>query len=426
MTSKAELPTGWEWSTVQEVQATQPRSLVSGPFGSSIGRRFFVDSGVPVIRGNNLTRDMTRFVDEGFVFLTKEKAAEFPNCKAEPGDLVFTAAGTLGQVGLIPDSSKYDYYIISNKQLRARLDRAVVEPLFAFYWFSSPAMVSYVERRNTGSTVPLINLSVLRSLPLPLPPLEEQRAIVSVLGALDDKIALNRNLSLRLDEALSAVFREWFVIGREYSCTLGDWLAVGLGGVWGSADSDAKSTVPYLCLRGVDVAALDQRVLATPPTRWASEKQVRNRRLAPGAVVVEASGECGRSVTWLDEYDSLFDRTVLYSNFCKRLDPRCSLSQAVVAGQWLRHAKKTGGTDPFVTGTAMPNLDVNALLSNLATPSFGEEESESYLELHRAFLRLDLLRQSETLGRLRDALLPRLFSGQIRVADAEKVLEEVM
>jgi len=58
-----------------------------------------VSAGVPVIRGNNLTTDATKFADDGFVFVTPEKADELGNCDALPGDLVFTAAGTLGQVG---------------------------------------------------------------------------------------------------------------------------------------------------------------------------------------------------------------------------------------------------------------------------------------------------------------------------------------
>ena len=59
------LPDGWRWSTLGEVAAPNCRAIVSGPFGSNIGSRFFVEKGIPVIRGNNLTTDMTRFVDRG-------------------------------------------------------------------------------------------------------------------------------------------------------------------------------------------------------------------------------------------------------------------------------------------------------------------------------------------------------------------------
>lgn len=210
MQSRA-LPSGWRWATLGEVAAREPRAIVSGPFGSNIGRRFFVEEGVPVIRGNNLTTDLTRFIDSGFVFVTEAKARELGHCDAIPDDLVFTAAGSLGQVGLIPADSRFACYVISNKQLRARLDPDQVDPLFAFYWFSSPPMIVYINQRNTGSTIPLINLSVLRSLPIPVPPLAEQRAIARILGSLDDKIELNRRMNETLGAIARALFKSWFV-----------------------------------------------------------------------------------------------------------------------------------------------------------------------------------------------------------------------
>jgi len=205
------LPDGWRWTTLGEVADPSVRAIVSGPFGSNIGSRFFVEEGVPVIRGNNLTTDMRRFVDDGFVFVTEEKADELGNCDAVVDDLIFTAAGSLGQVGLIPRQAKYPRYIISNKQLRARIDKTRVDPTFSFYWFASREMVEYIQQRNTGSSVPLINLSVLRSLPLPLPPLSEQRAIAHILGTLDDKIELNRRMNETLEAMARALFKSWFV-----------------------------------------------------------------------------------------------------------------------------------------------------------------------------------------------------------------------
>ena len=184
---------------------------MTGPFGSAIGSRFFVSEGVPVIRGNNLSLARTKFIDDGFVFLTEKKAEEFRNLEARPGDLIFTAAGTIGQVGLIPARPRYRRYIISNKQMRARLDTAVVEPLFAYYWFTEPYVRHYIQSRNTGSTIPLINLSVLRALPLPVPPIDVQRAILGIVGALDDRIDLLRQTNATLEAIAEALFKSWFI-----------------------------------------------------------------------------------------------------------------------------------------------------------------------------------------------------------------------
>jgi len=210
MSSEWPLPEGWYWSTLDAVRAPG-KSVVSGPFGSNIGSRFFVASGVPVIRGSNLTTGMDRFREDDFVFLTPEKAAEFASCEAITDDLIFTAAGTIGQVGLIPKKSKYPKYIISNKQLRARLDPSKIDPEFAYYWFASPAMVQTIQSRNTGSTIPLINLSVLKSLPVPVPPVAEQREIAEYLSVLDSRITLLRETNATLEAIAQALFKSWFV-----------------------------------------------------------------------------------------------------------------------------------------------------------------------------------------------------------------------
>ena len=204
------LPEGWYWSTLDEVRAPG-RSVVSGPFGSNIGSRFFVETGIPVIRGSNLTTQMDRFKELEFVFLTPEKAAEFSSCEAIADDLIFTAAGTIGQVGLIPKNSKYPKYIISNKQLRARLDTIKIDPEFAYYWFASPVMVQTIQNRNTGSTIPLINLSVLKSLPIPVPPLSEQKEIASYLCACDLLIEVLRETNNTLESIAQTIFKSWFV-----------------------------------------------------------------------------------------------------------------------------------------------------------------------------------------------------------------------
>lgn len=205
------LPKNWLWVTTTDIQSQEKRATITGPFGSSIGKQYFVEKGVPVIRGNNLTSDITRFVDKGFVFVSESKAKDFEGYKAIAGDIVFTAAGTLGQVGIIPKLSRYPVYIISNKQMRARFDTSKILPEYAFYWFAQPAMVEYIRRQDTGSTIPLINLSVLRSLPIALPPLKEQENIVSTLSALDDKIELNRQMNVTLEAMARAVFKAWFV-----------------------------------------------------------------------------------------------------------------------------------------------------------------------------------------------------------------------
>ncbi|HGS5281947.1 TPA: restriction endonuclease subunit S [Vibrio parahaemolyticus] len=191
--------------------AAPGRSVISGPFGSNIGKRFFKEDGVPVIRGNNLTTDFNKFIDDGFVFLTEEKANEL-NSDAKEGDILFTAAGTIGQVGMIPCDAKYPRYVISNKQLRFRVDKEKADPDYVYYWLASPWIFKTIINRNTGSTVPLINLGIIKSLPINIP--EElliQRAISETLSTIDKKIELNNLINSELEAMAKLLYDYWFV-----------------------------------------------------------------------------------------------------------------------------------------------------------------------------------------------------------------------
>jgi type I restriction enzyme S subunit len=91
---------------LRELQTPKRWALNGGPFGSKLVQKDYVDSGVPVIRGTNLSGDC-RFDGSEFVFVTEEKANDLLPNNAHPGDLIFTQRGTLGQVGIIPENSPY-------------------------------------------------------------------------------------------------------------------------------------------------------------------------------------------------------------------------------------------------------------------------------------------------------------------------------
>ena len=183
------IPDGWRLARLGDV-AVNPRGAVSGPFGSNIGSRHYVPYGVPVIRGNNLPANSTgrRFIDGSFVFLTADKAEELAASECLPHDLVFTARGTIGQVGLIPIEARYSQYIASANQLRLRADLDIAYPLYLYFWCSSGHMLKTMQAHSTSTGVPNMNLGSLKGLPLLLPPLPEQRAIANILDSIDQAI----------------------------------------------------------------------------------------------------------------------------------------------------------------------------------------------------------------------------------------------
>ena len=450
MSFEQALPQGWYWSTLDKVRA-HGKSVVSGPFGSNIGSRFFVVSGVPVIRGSNLTTGMDRFREQEFVFLTPEKAAEFATCEAVSDDLIFTAAGTIGQVGLIPKRSKYPKYIISNKQLRARLDTSKIDPEFAYYWFASPAMVQTIQGRNTGSTIPLINLSVLKSLPIPVPPLAEQRRIAVYLSTLDDRITLLRETNATLEAIAQALFKSWFVDfdpvrakmeGRapegmdeataalfpdsleetELGVVPRGWLPqtfretidiIG-GGTPKTSNPDFwNGTIPWFSV--VDApAASDVFVIDTEKHITETGLKGSSTKLLPaGTTIISARGTVGRlALTGCpmtmnqscyglrgkagDDYFTFFSTTRLVQQLQQKAHGSVfdTITQETFSGVHLSY----------------PSAEVIAAFDSAIEP---------------LMLRIrENLIQAQTLSTLRDTLLPRLISGQLRVAEAQTAVEK--
>lgn len=179
------------------------------------------------------------------------------------------------------------------------------------------------------------------------------------------------------------------------------------------------------CLRGIDCHELAEGRIPDVPTRWLSKKQRADRQLLEGTILIEGSGSfCGRSMIWNHGYGDLLGGSVCYSNFCKRLDPLCTPTQATICWMQMRQAYRDGLLQSFRTGTAFPNFDVHGALVNLIVVVPPAAVADWFAKVFWSSKRLDLMAQSRTLAALRDALLPKLISGEVRVKDAERFLKE--
>jgi len=199
-----------EWREVkfEDLAAGSRNAIVGGPFGSNLVSDDYTDSGIPVIRGQNMASG--RWVTGPFAFVSEGKAESLRANWVYPGDIVFTQRGTLGQVALVPDGP-WDRYVVSQSQMKATIDRDIADPLFVYYYFTNPAEQQYIISNAIQTGVPHSNLGQLRAHPMRIPTLREQRAIARILGALDDKIEQNRRMAWALERLARAIFRAWFV-----------------------------------------------------------------------------------------------------------------------------------------------------------------------------------------------------------------------
>jgi len=154
------------------------------------------------------------YLDESkFDYLRQEKADELSSSKARRLDLVITHRGTLGQVGLIPETSRFSEYVVSQSQLKLSFDHRLVDPYFVYYFFKSPLGQERLLSNTSQVGVPAIAqaLTTLRQLKIPLPSLFAQRAVTQILRSLDDRITLLRETNTTLEAIAQALFKSWFV-----------------------------------------------------------------------------------------------------------------------------------------------------------------------------------------------------------------------
>lgn len=420
--------------------------IAMGPFGSDIKTENYVPSGVPVIRGSNLDG---RFRADTFAFVTEEKADQLANANAFPGDLVFTHRGTLGQVGLIPHGL-HPRYVVSQSQMKMTCDEKRADPLFVYYYFRSWEGQHALLANTSQTGVPAIARPVtsLKQIRLALPPLAEQRAIGRVLGAIDDKIELNRRTSATLEAMARALFKSWFVDfdplwakaeGEPFNSIcerLGltpELLALfsdshessSLGVVPAGWRATPLADVTAYLSRGISpkyvdeggVLVLNQRCIrdgevdtAKGRRHDAAARSIAGRELRGGDVLVNSTGvgTLGRvaQVITVDEM-AVVDSHVTVVRANEQVIPPVYLAMALFERQADIEALAEGSTGQ----TELSRARLGALGVLIPPPAVLQEFVRRVTPLRAASHASSV--QSAALAATRDALLPRLLAGEL-------------
>ncbi|MBK7251599.1 MAG: restriction endonuclease subunit S [Gammaproteobacteria bacterium] len=168
----------------------------------------FATSGLPFARAGN--------INDGFQFHDADRfpeanLARVGNKVSEPGDVVFTSKGTVGRFAFV--STMTQRFVYSPQLCFWRsLDPALIEPRFLFYWmFGREFFVQFKGVAGQTDMAEYVSLGDQRRMHITLPSAREQRAIAHILGTLDDKIELNRRMNETLEAMARALFKSWFV-----------------------------------------------------------------------------------------------------------------------------------------------------------------------------------------------------------------------
>jgi len=447
---------GGEWRTARIEEVAE--RVAMGPFGSSIKVETFVPDGVPIISGQHLHGFK---VDDrvGYNFITEEHAERLKNANVQRKDVIFTHAGNIGQVAFVPDNSKYDRYVISQRQFYLRPNTTKVLPEYIVAFFKTPEGQHKLLANTSQVGVPSIAQPVtyLRSLVIPLPPLPEQCAIAHILGTLDDKIELNRRMNQTLEEMARAIFKSWFVdydpvrdkaaIRREHP----DW----------SNAQVSRAACPTL---KPEIAELfpdefENSELGEIPKGWRASQVGHHFRLTMGQSPPGSTyNEIGEGIPFYQGRSDFGFRYPTRRVYCtvptRFAEPgdtlvsvrapvgdiniaveRCAIGRGVAA---IRHES---GSRSFTYYT-MHQLAEHFLKFEAEGSVFGcinkadFERLPFFMPLPEVLATFDRVvsplddrveiaeRQTADLAALRDTLLPKLISGKLRVKDAERFLKK--
>lgn len=198
-----------------------------GPFGSNIKKECFVESGIPVLNGSNLTD--VAMNDDSFRYVTPEKAASLGKANAHRGDVVVTHRGTLGQISFIPQDSKYDRYVISQSQFRFRCNDKVLPEYLAYFFHTRLGQHKLLSNASQVGVPALARATTtFQKLEVDIPEIKDQRKIVDLMETIRAKININTEINKNLLEQAQAIYKSWFVDFEPFNGTKPDDWNMGI------------------------------------------------------------------------------------------------------------------------------------------------------------------------------------------------------
>jgi type I restriction enzyme S subunit len=422
------------------------------------GKDSYQSDGISLIRSQNVYNE--GFSRDGLAFINDEQADQLRNVVVEPHDVLLNITGeSVCRVCQVPDDllpARVNQHVVI---IRPNPD--ILDARFLRYQLLGPMMQAHMNALSSaGATRRALTKGMIEGFEIDAPPVNQQQAIAGILGALDDKIELNRRMSETLEAMARAIFKSWFVdfdpvrakldgrqppgmdadtaalfpdrfehvdgepIPKGWSkLTLGDFITLQRGKTYksklknlpgpyllglGSIERNGGFRSNKLVTYGGDSP---EPLICRPGDLYVSLKDVTQSADLLGAVARVppeiSQGRLTQDTVKLifsdDAPSSIFVyrhlRTPQYRHYCK--------------------AHATGTTnlglsrdDFFSYPISVPPSDLMFVFDRVVSVI------DSRIESNRS--------ENLTLTATRDALLPKLLSGKIRVADAEKIAEEVV
>ena len=398
--------------------------IAMGPFGSNIKVDNFIDFGIPVLNGSNLQG--FKLNEKSFNYVSEDKANSLGRANAFRGDVVITHRGTLGQIIYIPSDSKYNRYVISQSQFRIKLNQNLIRPDFFVYFFHTRLGQHRILMNASQVGVPALArpTSTFKEVCVPVPPMQTQNRVMDILHALDDKIEVNRKINENLEQQAQALFKSWFVdfepfkngefVESELGMIPKGWRVGTLGEIGDivGGSTPSKSKPEYYTDKGI--AWLTPKDLSISNNKFTSKgeiditeegyKSCSTKLMPKGSVLFSSRAPIG--------YITIAKNDICTNQGFKSVVPK--LAGTAFIYYFLKISTKdienkaTGSTFKEASGALMKSLQLIIAperilhdFENIMKPLFTQQEV--------------LEDESRHLAELRDTLLPKLMSGELKV-----------
>lgn len=397
-----------EW---KECKLGDIAEVQTGPFGSQLKNEQYITGGTPVVTVEHITN--FRIIDFDYPSVTDEDKDRLSKYLLKSGDIIFTRVGSVDLSAYVKPHQ--DGWMFSSRMLRVRSNQGV-DSRFLSYFFQQNRFREYILNISVGATMPSINTEILNGVPISYPPLPEQRAIASVLSSLDDKIDLLHRQNKTLEAMAETLFRQWFVEEANE-----EWEEVDLEYVTEKITDGAHKSPPTVevGLPMASVKDMHQWGIHLDSCRKISESDfeelARNDcRPLKNNILIAKDGSYLKHV-FVTPND--LDLVILSSIAILRPNGKY---HPILLSIYLKMNSTREALENIVTGAVIPRI----VLKDFRKFKLKLPPMELQIKALKALEPIHMkcwqnINQIRTLEKLRDTLLPKLMSGEVRVELAQ-------
>jgi type I restriction enzyme S subunit len=401
--------TGWSELLIKDIA----QRITSGGTPSSLNAAYY-NGDIPWLKTQEI--NFNRIWDTETKITKKGLQESSAKIIEENSVIVAMYGATAGRIGInkiklctnqaccniTPDNGKCDYRFLY------------------YYLYSNNAELINL---SSGAAQQNLNTGIIGNFPLRLPSLRIQQGIANILSGLDEKIDLLNSQNSTLLKLTKSIFKKHLQNGNNESKSISTLVHCTIGGEWGKEVAQGDYNIQVCCIRGTDIADLQTGLANRAPVRFVKEKKFESIAPKDGDILLEISGgtddqSTGR-VVYINEFNrKLFSHPIIFSNFCRLIRPgRKEFSYFLYL--YLVNLYDNNEFFNLENGSSgIKNLDYKHLLYNLGY-LLPENENDIVLfdkTIKPFFEKIDKNKhQIKTLSGLRDFLMPRLVSGDMKI-----------